>query len=211
MALGTRWLAETGLIAEGGALGLVFPSMFAVGIVLLSLNFSNVHFDVHTVLVGNLNLAALSQPSYLWTLVPIMLANIVFVGWLLPLLGACAFDERAATVAGVPVRALRLTTVTAGFYAAGVMLVIAMMVLPAATGRIFAVTVRIPGMSMLSQILCSSVVIALLGSVVGFWSAYRIDIPAAVAITLAYALLLMAALGAMSLRRRGRRRAPAFA
>lgn len=218
VALGTRWLAETGLIAEGGALGLVFPSMFAVGIVLLSLNFSNVHFDVHTVLVGNLNLAALSQPSYLWTLVPIMLANIVFVGWLLPLLGACAFDERAATVAGVPVRALRLTTlaltsltVTASFYAAGVMLVIAMMVLPAATGRIFAVTVRIPGMSMLSQILCSAVVIALIGSVVGFWSAYRIDIPAAVAITLAYALLLMAALGEMSLRRRGRKRVPAFA
>ena len=218
VALGTRWLASTGLIAEGGALGLVFPSMFALGGVLLSLNFSNVHFDVHTVLVGNLNLAAMQQPSYLWTLVPIMLANIVFVGWLLPLLGACAFDDRAAKVAGVPIRALRLTTlaltsltVTASFYAAGVMLVIAMMVLPAATGRIFAVTVRVPGISMLSQILCSAVVIALVGSLVGFWSAYRIDIPAAVAITIAYALLLVAALSSISLGRRGRRRAPAFA
>ena len=218
VALGTRWLANTGLIAEGGALGLVFPSMFAVGVVLLSLNFSNVHFDVHTVLVGNVNLAALQQPSYLWTLVPIMVLNMLFVGWLMPLLGACAFDERAARVAGVPVNALRMgmlaltsLTVTASFYAAGVMLVIAMMVLPAATGRILALSVRIPGLSMLSQILLTAVVVALLGSLVGFWSAYRIDVPAAVAITIAYALLLVAALGAMSLGRRGRRRAPAFA
>ena len=91
------------------------------------------------------------------------------------------------------------------------MLVIAMMVLPAATGRILAVTVRLPGISLFSQILGSAVVIALIGSLVGFWSAYRIDIPAAVAITLAYTLLLVAALGSIFLGRRGRKRAPAFA
>ena len=62
VALGTRWLQRSALVTADAALGLIFPALFAAGVILISTRMSHVHIDVHAVLVGDVNLAAFSNP-----------------------------------------------------------------------------------------------------------------------------------------------------
>lgn len=61
VVLGSEWLGRTGLITGDAPQGLIFPALFSIGVILVTLNFANVHLDVHAVLVGDLNLAAWDQ------------------------------------------------------------------------------------------------------------------------------------------------------
>lgn len=58
VATGSEWLSRTGLLSGDAPQGLIFPALFAVGVILVSGQFSNVHLDTHVVLVGDLNLAS---------------------------------------------------------------------------------------------------------------------------------------------------------
>ena len=61
VVLGSEWLSRTGLITGDAPQGLIFPALFSIGVILITMNFSNVHLDTHTVLVGDLNLASFEQ------------------------------------------------------------------------------------------------------------------------------------------------------
>lgn len=47
-------LARSGLVKMDAAIGLIFPALFATGVILISLNARNVHIDVDTVLLGEI-------------------------------------------------------------------------------------------------------------------------------------------------------------
>src|SRR5699024_8148142 len=95
---------------RGRAAGHVFPALFSGGVILVSVNFANVHLDTHAVLVGDLNLAAIGQltvgglaigPPYLYVMATVLLVNIVAVTLLYPTLKVTTFDPRFAMALGI--------------------------------------------------------------------------------------------------------------
>lgn len=174
VALGTEWLGRSGLLAGDAPLGLIFPALFAAGVILISTRMSHVHLDVHAVLVGDLNLVALTHPGYALVMAIIAILNVTFCAVALPRLTTSTFDPAFAHSAGLRTRGLHVAfmalvslTATAAFQAAGAMLVLALMVIPACAARLL--TTRV--MSMLAAA-CG---IGILGALGGFWLSYHLN------------------------------------
>jgi len=154
-ALLTVWLTRTlhaavGLAEDAGA-GVVFTTLFAAGVVLVTLVAARVDLDPECVLFGVLELAAFDLVSVAGIAVPrAFLSAAAVLAAVAVLLGATwrwqvftAFDPAAARAAGLPVTTvttLLLTAVAAatvtGFEAVGAVLVVAMLVVPAATAEL---------------------------------------------------------------------------
>ena len=201
VALGTRWLQRSALVTADAALGLIFPALFAAGVILISTRMSHVHIDVHAVLVGDVNLAAFSNPHYCYVMAAVLAANAIFFALSLPRLAAISFDAAFCTVRGVRSRAVQTMfmavvacTATAAFHAAGAMLVIALMVFPTMTARLL--TRRVPALVLAA---CG---LAALSAVAGFWLAYWFDAATSAAMTVTNAALFCAALAAYRMRHR---------
>lgn len=183
VVLGSEYLTRTGLIAGDAPQGLVFPALFSVGVILVSLEFSDVHLDTHTVLVGDLNLAGFRQltmagqdigPVALYVMLAVAAINAAFVVAFHPRLELTTFDPAFARSLGIRTTLLNLAlmllvaiTVTAAFNVAGAILVIALMVVPAATALLVTTSV--------SRMVLASVAIAAGGAFAGFWLAYFLD------------------------------------
>ena len=52
-----EWIQKTGLVKEDTAIGLVFPALFSIGVILIAKNANDVHLDVDAVLLGELAFA----------------------------------------------------------------------------------------------------------------------------------------------------------
>lgn len=197
VALGSEWLARTGLLAGDAPQGLIFPALFAVGVIMVSSRFANVHLDTHVVLVGDLNLASFDHlilggrdlgPTHMWLMLAVFALNAVFLALTWHRLTAATFDPEFAQLLGIRTRRLNLVlmflvsvTVTAAFHAAGAILVIALMVAPAATADLFA--------GRLPRMLVWTLAIAAGGALAGFQLAYRLDAATSAAMSVFYGLL----------------------
>lgn len=214
VVLGSEWLSRTGLLTGDAPQGLIFPALFSAGVILITLNFANVHLDVHAVLVGDLNLAAFDQltiggveigPSYLYVMLGVLALNIAFLAAFYPKLKVTTFDGQFATTLGIRSGVLNTAfmflvslTVTAAFYAAGAILVIALMIVPPATA--YLLSARLPVMLALTAL------IAGVGALAGFWFAYALDAATSAGMAVFYGLLFMAAFVVTRLSRRRRHR-----
>lgn len=54
-------LLRTGLVREDAAIGLVFPFLFALALLIIALSFRDVHLDEHVVLAGGVEITVLDQ------------------------------------------------------------------------------------------------------------------------------------------------------
>lgn len=214
VVLGSEWLARTGLLIGDAPQALVFPALFSVGVILVTLEFANVHLDTHAVLVGDLNLAAFEQfewggvplvPKYLLVMLGVLALNVAFIAAFYPRLKLSTFDPQYARVLGIRSGLLDTAfmflvsvTVTAAFNAAGAILVIAFMIVPPATALLL--SRRLPHM------LALTVVIAVCGAVAGFWAAYWLDAATSAGMAVFYGVIFAAAFAASRVARR--RRAP---
>ncbi|MEJ6394984.1 metal ABC transporter permease [Gymnodinialimonas sp. 2305UL16-5] len=149
-----------GRIEPGAAMGVVFTSLFAGGVLLLEQSdTSNVHLDVEHALMGNLEQliwlradgwGSLLDPVALSTLPP-ELPRMAIVAVIIALLTAVfwrplklsSFDESFARAIGLPVTAIGLGLViaaavaaVAAFDAVGSIIVIAMFICPPAAARL---------------------------------------------------------------------------
>lgn len=154
-ALVTVWLtralhAAVGLAEDAGA-GVVFTSLFALGVVMVTLFASRIDLDPQCVLFGILELAAFDLvplgpilvPRAFVTAISVLglVATTLMATWRLQVF--TAFDPAAARAAGLPVAVITtlllgttaLATVAA-FEAVGAVLVVAMLVVPAATAEL---------------------------------------------------------------------------
>lgn len=212
VVLGSEWLTRTGLIAGDAPQGLIFPALFAGGVILVTLNFSNVHLDTHAVLVGDLNLAAFDQlilggtsmgPKYLYVMLGVLAMNLVFVTLTYPRLKVATFDARFAASVGIRVNLLNTAfmflvsvTVTAAFHAAGAILVVALMIIPPATAHL------------VSRSLPTMIVVALLiaagGAFVAFRGAYVLGVATSAGMAVFYGFVFTVVLAGVSIRRRRR-------
>ncbi|MEM8790614.1 MAG: metal ABC transporter permease [Pseudomonadota bacterium] len=146
------WLIEaltrTGRIKEDAAIGLVFPALFAAGVLMLNVFARNVHIDVHTVLLGEIGfvwldtvaVAGIEMPNAVLWMGAVFLVNLVFVMLFWKELKLGTFDPTLAAAFGLHPRLLfygllLLTSITAvaAFDAVGAILFIAFIIVPPAT------------------------------------------------------------------------------
>ncbi len=143
----TELLTSTGRVKSDAAIGLVFPALFAIAVILINLYARNVHLDVHAVLLGEIafawldtvNVGPYAVPRSLLTMGIITLVNFAFVVFFYKELKLATFDEALAQALGFsPVflyyALLTLTSVTAvgAFDAVGAILLIAFVIVPPA-------------------------------------------------------------------------------
>lgn len=171
-------LVRYGNVEASAALGIVFTTLFAGGIVLMEQSgAARTSFDVHHVLFGNLETLvwagatgpeSLIDPAALRTLpasighigLSLLLVALVLAAWRTQL-AAVAFDPVFAAASGLRVRLLDLALLAAtamatvaAFEAVGAILALAMIVCPAATARLM--TRRLDSQVKLSLVLAAA-------------------------------------------------------
>ena len=182
------------------------------GVILVTLNFANVHLDTHAVLVGDLNLAAWEQlivngtsigPAYLYVMLGVLALNIIFLGVFHTKLKVTTFDAQFATSIGIRAGLVNAVfmflvslTVTAAFDATGAILVIALMIVPPATA--YLLSQSLPAMITLTA------VIAVAGALAGFWTAYVLDAATSAGMAVFYGLVFVIVLAATRIGQRRR-------
>jgi manganese/zinc/iron transport system permease protein len=214
VVLGSEWLSRTGLLAGDSPQGLIFPALFSIGVMMISLNFANIHLDVHAVLVGDLNLAAWDHfhvggvsigPSYLYVMLGVLVLNISFLSLLYPSLKLTTFDTEFASTIGIRTGMLNAAfmflvsvTVTAAFYAVGAILVVALVIVPAATAYLLS--------RRLVTMIALSAVIAAGGALGGFFVAYALNAATSAGMAVFYGALFVITVIGVRLTRKLRRR-----
>lgn len=141
-------LPAWGEIREDAATGIVFTTLFALGVVLLGIFGDNIHLDTAHVLFGDIALALTSTVMLSGVEVPVvvlqlgvatlLLAIVLWAGW--KELVVTTFDPEYAATRGLPVRPVRYglialvsLLVTAAFTSVGAILVVAFLIAPGAT------------------------------------------------------------------------------
>lgn len=202
VVLGSEALSRTRLLAGDASQGLVFPALFSAGVLLISIDFGNVHLDEHAVLVGDVNLAAWTPliiggidvgPQYLYVMLAVLALNIGVIAALFPRLTVTTYDPAFAQSIGVRTGAINVVfmfltslTVTAAFHAAGAVLVLALVVIPAATARLWSRDLR--------DMVIGSVLVATLGTLAGFWLAYVLGAATSAGMAVVYGLIFFCVL-----------------
>ena len=153
MGVVTVWLTEsvtkTKLVSEDSAIGIVFPLLFSIAIILITRYAGSVHLDTDSVLLGELAFAPFDRmivfghdigAKAIYTSGILLILNVLFIGFFFKELKISTFDPMLSAVLGFsPVllhyglmTLVSLTTVGA-FEAVGSVLVVAFMIGPAIT------------------------------------------------------------------------------
>lgn len=178
----TVWLVEvlvhTKRLNSDAAIGLVFPVLFSIAVVIINTRLRNVHIDIDSVLLGAIEFAPINKMTLLGVRVPeglvvmsvILLINVVFVSLLWKELKVSTFDAGLAAAMGFSPSLLyyglmSVVSVTAvgAFDHVGAILVIALMVAPPATA--YLLTDRLEVMLLLAILFGS------LSAISGYWVA----------------------------------------
>ena len=176
----TQALHQYGRVPTDASMGVVFTSLFALGVVLLKRYISGVHFDVACVYEGSLSQAALDTfqfagwelPRQLRTVLPVVLLNLAVILILWKELKISSFDSElsssigfSATVMHYLLMAMVAVTTVASFEAVGSILVVAMLIVPPATAQLLC--------DRLGRMVFVACVFAILSAVLGYWLAVR--------------------------------------
>lgn len=207
----TALLTRSGRVKADAALGLVFPALFAAGVIAVSLHYSQVHLDLDAVLYGEIAYTPFRTGwgglPVAWLLLGGMLAlNALFVGGLFKELRLSTFDPGLARtlgfspglLGGALLTLVALTTVAA-FDAVGAVLVVAFMIVPPATALLLTRSLR--------RALALTLAAGLSASVLGYAVALSLDasITGVIAGVLGVQFVLALAAQALRVRRvRGR-------
>lgn len=177
-ALFTEWIRSGGRVDEGASMGVVFTSLFALGLVMIVQAADRVDLDAGCVLYGAIELTPLDRITLLGLDIPravvvlgcVAILNVLFVIVFFKELKLSAFDPSLATSMGFSATVMHYAlmvlvaiTAVASFESVGNILVVAMFIVPPATA--FLLTDRLGVMIWLSAIL------AVVGAIVGHMSA----------------------------------------
>ncbi|MBU5247798.1 MULTISPECIES: metal ABC transporter permease [Bacillus] len=168
-------------VQSDAAIGVVFTSLFAVGVILLSVYGANVHLDIEHSLMGEIAFVPWNTitvfgvdigPKAFWMLVVVLIFNITMVSVCYKEFKISSFDPQMALAIGIPVMLihylqmgmLSLTTV-ASFDSVGAILVVAMLIVPPAAAHLL--TDRLLYMLIISAVIGG--LSALLGYICATW------------------------------------------
>jgi manganese/zinc/iron transport system permease protein len=174
------WLRDSGGVAGDAATGVVFTTMFALGVVIVSAAARQIDLDPGCVLYGILELVPFDTVTVAGREIPrgfltgvVVLAGLAAAAvatW--PWQVFTAFDPDGARVAGLPVGlvtggllAATAVATVAGFEVAGAILVVAMLVVPAAAAELL--------VRRLHLVTLVSMALAVAAAVAGYLLAWR--------------------------------------
>ncbi|MFC7440866.1 metal ABC transporter permease [Laceyella putida] len=194
-------LRQTGVQADA-AISVTFTSLFSLGIILISLFARQVDLDLDCVLYGEIIYVPWDTiiwngidwgPKAVWQVVGTLALNLCIILLFYKQLKISAFDPAMAAAVGIPVAlfhyllmGLVSVTTVASFESVGAILVVAMLIVPAAAA--YLLTDR------LSLMLLYSVLIGCLSSVTGYFLASFLDASVAGAMTVMAGLFFVLAL-----------------
>ncbi|MGL6280745.1 MAG: metal ABC transporter permease [Gaiella sp.] len=176
-------VTSTRLVREDAAIGLVFPALFSVGVIVVSRYADGVHLDVDAVLLGELAFAPFDRlilfgwdwgPASLLLMGTVLVVDLVVIGALWKELKLATFDPALALALGfAPIvldyLLMTLVSVTAvgAFNAVGSILVVALMIAPPAAAYLLTDGLaRMAGLAM---------AIGAASAVAGYWVAVALD------------------------------------
>lgn len=179
-ALFTQWIHRFASVDQGAAMGVVFTTLFAIGLVIIVQAADHVDLDPGCVLYGaieftpldTVSLGAWEIPRAVVTNAAVLLVNVVAIALLYKELRLSAFDpELAATLGFSPnflhylLMTLVAVTTVAAFESVGSIIVIAMLIVPAATAQML--TNRLLPMLVVSAVVAAAS--AVLGHLGAMW------------------------------------------
>lgn len=152
-ALFTQWVSQFGRVDRGAAMGIVFTTLFALGLVLIVQAADKVDLDPGCVLYGAVELTPLDVamevtlfgqlleiPRAALVLGGVFLMNVALITLLYKEFNLSSFDPALATTCGINANAMHYVlmsmvavTTVASFEAVGSIIVIAMLVVPGAS------------------------------------------------------------------------------
>lgn len=156
-------------------IGIVFPLLFSVAVVLINLHASSIHIDIDAVLLGELSFSPFNTltaygydlgPYSIWIMSVILCINIASITLFYPALKITTFDKDYATLlnyhpAWINYGLMTITcfTIVGAFECAGAILVVAFMIIPPATAYLLT--------KHLSQMIIISCLLSLIAAVSG--------------------------------------------
>lgn len=191
-------------LKEDASIGVVFPALFSLGVILITRYASQVDLDLDCVLYGEIAYTPWDLlfwgpsslgPKALWVTGGTLLLDVLFVGLLYKELKLSTFDPELSEALGFSPVLLHYSLMTAvsvtvvgAFESVGAILVVAMLVVPAATA--YLLTER------LGRMLVLSVAFGVVSAVAGYWLARWWDCSIAGAMATVAGGLFVLALGA---------------
>lgn len=176
-------IQQTKLVKEDTAIGLVFPVLFSIGVIVIAKYANDVHLDVDAVLLGELAFAPFDRiyygtvdlgPKSLWVIGTILLVTLILLFAFFKELKMSTFDAGLATSIGFsPViihyglmSVASITTVGA-FDAVGAILVVAMMIAPAASAYLLTTNLK--------KMIGMACFFGVFSAISGYWLASSLD------------------------------------
>ena len=178
-----EFIQKTKLVKEDTAIGLVFPVLFSIGVIMIAKNANDVHLDTDAILLGELAFAPFDRflvdgsdlgPKSLWIIGTILLITIGLLFAFFKELKISTFDVGLATALGFSpimihygLMSVASITIVGSFDAVGAILVVALMIAPAATAYLLT--------DNLKRMLSLSVVFGVFSAIAGYWLAHWLD------------------------------------
>ena len=178
----TELLMRTRLVRQDAAIGLVFPALFSIAVILISRFARGVHLDVDAVLLGELAFAPFDRIYFMGYDLPrsmvvmgvTLLVNTTLIALFYKELKLTTFDAGLAVALGFSPTLIHYglmlmvsVTAVAAFDAVGSVLVVALMITPPAAAYLLT--------NRLSRMLLYSAALAAAGALAGFWMAWFLD------------------------------------
>ena len=178
-----EFIQKTGLVKEDTAIGLVFPALFSIGVILIAKNANDVHLDIDAVLLGELAFAPFDRffmgttdmgPKSLWVIGCILMITLTLLFLFFKELKLSTFDKGLATTLSFSpiilhygLMTVSSVTIVGAFDAVGAVLVVALIISPAATAYLLT--------NDLKRMLLLSCFFGVFSAIVGYWLAHILD------------------------------------
>jgi manganese/zinc/iron transport system permease protein len=179
----TELLSNSKRVKHDAAIGLVYPFLFAIAVLLINVFARNVHIDTDAVLLGEIGfswiettmLGKLEIPTTLISMLVVMLINLCFVIAFYKELKLSTFDPGLAAALGfspglIYYALLSLTSITAvtAFDSVGAVLLVAFIIVPPSAAYLLT--------DKLWRMLVYGAIIAVVSSFLGYILAYTLDV-----------------------------------
>lgn len=178
-ALVIAWLTRNQELKEDSAIAIVFVTMFALGIAIISTQ-SSYTADLTHILFGSIN--GISHRDLL-TMAVMAVIVLVVIGLLYKEFLIISFDLSLAHSLKLPAETLRLllliliaVTIVVSLQAVGIALMLALLITPAATARLL--------VKRLHHMLVIASLLGIVSGIVGFYASYYLDVPSGACIVL---------------------------
>ena len=194
-----EYIQKTGLVKEDTAIGLVFPALFSIGVIMISKKANDVHIDIDAVLVGELALAPFDRllisgvdvgPKSLWIISCILIVTLLLLFAFFKELKISTFDKGLAASLGFSpaiihygLMSVSSVTTVGAFDAVCAILVVALMIAPAATAYLLTTDLK--------KMLGLSILFGVFSAISGYWLAHFLDASIAGSITTMLGLLFL--------------------